>query len=237
MTAFGSAGFSQMTPVDGPGICFVEYPTSGIITKAVADSIFHLLSDFFARYGYWVIFFGVMLENAGLPIPGETVLLFAGFLAYHGKIGLLPAILTAIAGATLGDSLGFWLGRYGGTAFVNRFLRRIAWVAKRYDGAQKLFVKYGPWAVFTARFITGLRVFSGILAGVLQMPYWRFLLFNFTGAVAWALTIGCVGFFFGSNWDRLVSLLTRLDRFTLAVVGVGGVVLFLVYLLRRKKTC
>jgi membrane-associated protein len=203
----------------------------------VADSIFHLLSDFFARYGYWVIFFGVMLENAGLPIPGETVLLFAGFLAYHGKIGLLPAILTAIAGATLGDSLGFWLGRYGGTAFVNRFLRRIAWVRKRYDEAQKLFVKYGQWAVFTARFITGLRVFSGILAGVLLMPYWRFLLFNFTGAVAWALTIGCVGFFFGSNWDRLVGLLTQLDRFALVVVGIGGVVLFLVHLLRRKKTC
>jgi membrane-associated protein len=202
----------------------------------VADSIFHLLSDFFARYGYWVIFFGVMLENAGLPIPGETVLLFAGFLAYHGKIGLLPAILTAIAGATLGDSLGFWLGRYGGTAFVNRFLRRIAWVRKRYDEAQKLFVKYGQWAVFTARFITGLRVFSGILAGVLLMPYWRFLLFNFTGAVAWALTIGCVGFFFGSNWDRLVGLLTQLDRFALVVVGIGGVVLFLVHLLRRKKT-
>jgi membrane-associated protein len=221
---------------DGPGICFAEYPTSGIITKAVADSIFHLLSDFFARYGYWVIFFGVMLENAGLPIPGETVLLFAGFLAYHGKIGLLPAILTAIAGATLGDSLGFWLGRYGGTAFVNRFLRRIAWVRKRYDEAQKLFVKYGPWAVFAARFITGLRVFSGILAGVLLMPYRRFLFFNFTGAVAWALTIGCVGFFFGSNWDRLVRLLIQLDRFTLAVVGIGGVVLFLVYLLRRKKT-
>ena len=202
----------------------------------MADSIFHLLSDFFARYGYWVIFFGVMLENAGLPIPGETVLLFAGFLAYHGKIGLLPAILTAIAGATLGDSLGFWLGRYGGTAFVNRFLRRIAWVRKRYDEAQKLFVKYGQWAVFTARFITGLRVFSGILAGVLLMPYWRFLLFNFTGAVAWALTIGCVGFFFGSNWDRLVGLLTQLDRFALVVVGIGGVVLFLVHLLRRKKT-
>ena len=220
-----------------PGICFAEYPASGIITKAVADSIFHVLSDFFARYGYWAIFFGVMLENAGLPIPGETVLLFAGFLAYHGKIGLLPSILTAIAGATLGDSLGFCLGRFGGTAFVNRFLRRIPWVRKRYDNAQRLFLKYGPWAVFTARFITGLRVFSGILAGVLRMPYRRFLLFNFTGAVVWALTIGCVGFFFGSNWNRLVRLLTRLNRYTLIAVGIGGAVLLLVYLLRRKKTC
>jgi membrane protein DedA with SNARE-associated domain len=201
----------------------------------VADSVFQLLSDFFARYGYWVIFFGVMLENAGVPLPGETVLLFAGFLAYHGKIGLLPAILTAIAGATIGDSLGFVLGRYGGTAFVNHFLRRIGWVARRYDEAQKLFLKYGQWAVFTARFITGLRVFAGILAGVLSMPYPRFLFFNFTGAVCWALTIGCVGFLFGSSWKRLVNLLIRLDRITLAVIGAGAVVLLVAHLVRGRK--
>jgi membrane protein DedA with SNARE-associated domain len=202
----------------------------------VANSIFQLLSDFFARYGYWVVFFGVMLENAGLPVPGETVLLFAGFLAYHGKIGLLPAILTAVAGATIGDSLGFLLGRYGGTAFVNRYLRRWAWVEKRYDDAQKLFLKYGPWAVFTARFITGLRVFAGILAGVLLMPYPRFLFFNFTGAVSWALAIGCIGFMFGSNWEPLVGFLARLDRITLVIAALGVAVALLVHLLRRKKT-
>jgi len=212
-----------------------ENPTSGIIAGAVADSAFQLLSDFFARYGYWVVFFGVMLENAGLPIPGETVLLFAGFLAYRGKIALLPAILTAIAGATIGDSLGFLLGRYGGTPLVNRFLRRIAWVAKRYDDAQRLFLKYGQWAVFTARFITGLRVFAGILAGVLLMPYPRFLLFNFTGAVCWALIIGSIGFLFGSSWERLVNLLQQLDRATLMIVGVGVGVLLVVHLVRRKR--
>lgn len=202
----------------------------------MANTIFQLLSEFFARYGYWVVFFGVMLENAGLPVPGETVLLFAGFLAFQGKIGLVPAILTAIVGATIGDSLGFLVGRYGGTAFVNRYLRRLAWVGKQYDDAQKLFLKYGQWAVFTARFITGLRVFAGILAGVLLMPYPRFLLFNFTGAVCWALAIGCIGFAFGSNWERLVSFLARLDRITLLIVAVVVLVVLLVQVLRRKKT-
>jgi membrane protein DedA with SNARE-associated domain len=202
----------------------------------VANSIFQVLTDFFARYGYWVIFFGVMLENAGLPIPGETVLLFAGFLAFHGKIKLLLVILIAIAGATTGDSLGFLLGRYGGTAFVNRFLRRYAWIAKRYDDAQKLFMRYGQWAVFTARFITGLRVFSGILAGVLLMPYPRFLFFNFTGAVCWAITIGCIGFSFGSSWERLVSFLQRLDRIALVIVVAAVLVPFVVHWSRRRKT-
>jgi len=201
----------------------------------VANSIFQLLSDFFARYGYWVIFFGVMLENAGLPVPGETVLLFAGFLAFHGKIRLLPAILIAIAGATIGDSLGFLLGRYGGTPLVNRVLRRIPWVAKRYDDAHTLFLKYGQWAVFTARFIVGLRVFAGILAGVLLMPYPRFLVFNFTGAVCWAMTIGSIGFLFGSNWDRLANFLNQLNRITLVIIGAGALALYLVHLFRPKR--
>ena len=202
----------------------------------MANSIFQILSDFFARYGYWVVFFGVMLENIGVPIPGETVLLFAGFLAYQGKIHILPAILTAITGATTGASLGYLLGRYGGTSVVNRFLRRFPRVATRYDNAQKMFLKYGQWAVFAARFITGLRVFAGILAGVLRMPFSIFLVFSFAGAVCWAVVIGYVGFLFGSNWGRLVNFVSRMDRIALTIIGGWAVVLLLVHLVRRRKT-
>lgn len=87
--------------------------------RPVADSIFQILSHFFAEYGYWVVFFGVMLENAGLPVPGETVLIFSGFLAYQGDVRLGRAILTAIAGATVGDSLGYCLGRFGARRFTS----------------------------------------------------------------------------------------------------------------------
>ena len=201
----------------------------------MANSIFQLLSAFFARYGYGAVFLGVMLENLGLPIPGETVLLFAGFLAFQGKMELAPAVLMAITGATLGSSLGFGLGRYGGVALVNRFLRRHAWVAKQYDDAHRMFLKYDAWAVFTARFITGLRVFAGILAGVLLMPFSRFLFFTFTGAVAWALAIGYVGFEFGSNWEQLVRFFERLNRFTLVSLAVAVVVGLAVHVLRRRK--
>jgi membrane protein DedA with SNARE-associated domain len=201
----------------------------------VANTIFQLLSEFFARYGYWVVFFGVMLENIGFPVPGETVLLFAGFLAYQGKIHILPAILAAIAGATIGASLGYLLGRYGGTSLVNRFLSRFPRLRKRYDDAQKTFLKHGQWAVFAARFITGLRVFAGILAGVLRMPFSTFMLFSFAGAVCWALAIGYVGFLFGSSWGKLVSLVGRMDRIALVIIASGVAVLLLVSWLRRKK--
>ena len=202
----------------------------------MANTIFQLLSDFFARYGYWVVFFGVMLENIGFPVPGETVLLFAGFLAYQGKIHILPAILTAIAGATIGASLGYLLGRYGGTSLVNRLLSRFPRLRKRYDDAQKTFLKHGRWAVFAARFITGLRVFAGILAGVLRMPFSTFMLFSFAGAVSWAFAIGYVGFLFGSSWSKLVSLVGRMDRIALLIIGGCAVVLIVVRLVRRRKS-
>jgi membrane protein DedA with SNARE-associated domain len=202
----------------------------------VANTIFQLLSDFFARYGYWVVFFGVMLENVGFPIPGETVLLFAGFLAYQGKIHILPAILTAIAGATTGATLGYLLGWYGGPSVVNRVLGRFPRLRKRYDDAQRMFLKHGQWAVFAARFITGLRIFAGIVAGVLRMPFLIFLFFSFAGAVCWALVIGYVGFLFGSNWSTLVSFVGRIDRIALVIIGAIALVLLLVHLARRKKS-
>lgn len=201
----------------------------------MANTIFQILSDIFARYGLWVVFFGVMAENIGFPIPGETVLLFAGFLAYQGTIHIVPAILTAVAGATVGASGGFLLGRYGGTSLVNRILRRFPRLRKKYDDAQKMFVEHGHWAVFTARFITGVRMFAGVLAGALRMPFWTFLFFSFAGAVCWALVIGYAGFLFGSSWGKLVSIITRMDRIALAIIGVGAVALLLVYLVRRRK--
>ncbi len=210
--------------------------SSCIIGTVVAGSIFQTLSDFFARYGYWAVFFGVMLENVGVPVPGETVLLFAGFLAYQGKMEIVPAMVTAMAGATLGAGLGFAIGRYGGATLVTRILRTFPRIARQYDGAQKLFLKHGQWAVFAARFITGLRVFAGLLAGVLRMPFPIFLFYTFAGAACWALAIGCVGFVFGSSWSRLVVMLGRMDRIALLAIVACLLIVLLVNLARRKKT-
>lgn len=203
----------------------------------MADSIFQILSHFFEDYGYWVVFFGVMLENAGLPVPGETVLIFSGFLAYHGEVRLGRAILTAIAGATVGDSLGYCLGRFGGAAFFERYVRSFRTLSRQFDRSQALFLKHGHWAVFVGRFITGLRVFAGPLAGIFRLPYHRFLFFNFTGAIAWATTFGCVGFLFGSSWERLVRVVQRLHG---VILGAAIIVVFVAgvfwYWRRRKSS-
>jgi len=200
----------------------------------VAHSIFQILSHFFAQYGYWAIFFGVMLENAGVPVPGETVLLFAGFLAYQGDMHFGRAVVTGIAGATVGDTLGYCLGRFGGAAFIEKYRRRLGFLARHYEKSQATYLRHGQWAVFVARFITGLRMFSGILAGSFRMPYPRFIAFDFSGAVIWATTIVSIGLFFGSNWERLIHFVKEFDLAILAVVGLGIVVaLFASY--RRRN--
>jgi len=216
--------------------CSRHLPLFSCHDSNVAETLFQSLSGFFARYGYWTVFFGVMLENAGLPVPGETVLLFAGFLAYQGQIHLGRAILTAIAGATLGDSLGYLVGRLGGTALVRKYRGRFLISARRFDRAQAIFLRWGQWAVFVARFITGLRVIAGPFAGAFVMPYPRFLFFNFTGAVVWAIAIGWVGFLFGSNWGRLAQLFKEIDLITLGALVVAGLGAGIVYLLRRSQT-
>jgi membrane protein DedA with SNARE-associated domain len=202
----------------------------------MAHTIFQTLAEFFAEYGYWVVFVGVMLENAGIPIPGETVLLFAGFLAYHGKIDLLPSILVAIAGATIGDSMGFLVGSVGGRRFVDRYIRKFPVIAKSFDHSQTLFLKYGQWAVFTGRFITGLRMFAGILAGLFRMRYRRFLVFNFTGATVWAIAIIYVGFLFGNSWELVQQHLVQVNEIALAAVIVAVVIGLASYYFKKKRT-
>jgi membrane protein DedA with SNARE-associated domain len=201
----------------------------------MAHTIFQTLSEVFSRYGYWVVFFGVMLENAGIPVPGETVLLFAGFLAYHGKIDLFPSILVAIAGATLGDSMGFLIGHFGGRPFVDRFIRRFPVVRKSFDHSQALFLKYGQWAVFTGRFITGLRMFAGIIAGLFRMPYRRFLFFNFTGATVWAIAIIYVGYLFGNSWQLVEQHFLKINEFVMAAVLVAVLIGVASYYFRKKR--
>jgi membrane protein DedA with SNARE-associated domain len=201
----------------------------------MAETLFQTLSLFFSHYGLWVVFFGVMLENAGVPVPGETVLLFAGFLAYRGDVDLWWAIVIGMAGASLGDTLGYLVGRFAGKPFVEKYVRRFSLLSRQFGRAEKEFRRHGHWAVFVGRFITGLRVFAGPLAGMFRMAYPRFLFFNFTGAMIWATTIVSVGFIFGGSWESLLRFVERLHWLTLAAIGVCAVVAAVFYFIRRRR--
>lgn len=167
--------------------------------------------DLFARYGYAAVFVGVFLENTGLPVPGETMLLAGAALAQFGRLSLVWVIASAIAGATLGDNLGFLIGRHGGRRLAERFIP-----AAQLRDFDRYFEQHGPKTVFVARFITGLRVVGAILAGGSGMRWPTFLMYNALGAVVWSTTFGFVGYALGKSWDTL-------ERFV-GVAGIAGLI-------------
>ena len=179
------------------------------------------LVDLFARYGYAVVFFGVFLENVGVPVPGETALLAGSALASFGQLSLPIVIVVAIAGATLGDNLGFFIGRRGGRGFAERHGWRVGFTRARLAEFDRFFARHGPKTVFAARFITGLRVVGAILAGGSGMHWRSFVVYNAAGAIVWCSVIGTSGYLLGSSWEALEKWIGRSSLIALAVVAAA----------------
>ena len=200
----------------------------------MAQHIFELLKEFLARYGYWAIAATLLLENAGIPVPGETILLLASFLAYsEHRLHLAYIIMVATCAATLGDNLGYWAGHKGGRPLLERYQHILHVPTRALQRGERMFARYGAPTIFFARFVAGLRIFAGPLAGVLRMDWKKFAFFNLLGASVWVTVISLVGFVFGRHWHRLVHMLKRLDV-VIAIVAVI-VILFLWWKHRTEK--
>ncbi len=154
------------------------------------------------QYGYWAVFLGIMLENAGIPIPGETITLVGGFLAGSGDLTYWWVLTSAIAGAVIGDNVGYWVGVLGGWAILVRIARLFRIKEDRLIAARDQFAENAPKAVFFGRFVALLRIFAGPLAGAVGMAYPKFLLCNLAGAATWASIMVSLSYFTG----RLIPL-------------------------------
>lgn len=197
----------------------------------MAHHILEFLRGAIVHYGYWAIAVALLLENTGIPVPGETVLLLASFLAYsEHSLQLSWIIIVGTIAATLGDNLGYAIGFRGGRPLLERYRELLGLRPAGLERGDRLFAQYGTVAVFFARFIFGLRILAGPLAGVLRMPWKKFLLFNFLGALLWVAVIASVGYLFGRNWARLAQGLKWFD-ITVAVL----VLLAALYFWRRGR--
>lgn len=177
----------------------------------MAHHLFISFSHFFRLYGYWTIFLATLLEGAGLPLPGETLLLFAGFVARKGDIHLSVAIIAAIGGSTAGETIGYLIGWLGGEAFLDAHRKRLMISSGAYEKSRAVFLKNAGWAIVAARFIAGFRELAGIVAGVFQMEFSAFFFYNLLGAMAWSITMCAVGFLVGKSWRRLLRVFGHID--------------------------
>jgi membrane-associated protein len=180
--------------------------------------IFDLLRTAMVNYGYWAVAAALLLENAGAPVPGETVLLLASFLAYSERnLQLGWIILVGTAAAAVGDNLGYLIGEYGGRRLLDRYRHSLVINDAVVERGERLFARYGAATILFARFVFGMRVIAGPMAGVLRMPWKKFAVFNFLGAALWVTVIASVGFIFGSRWSALMHFMKRFD----VILGVA----------------
>ncbi|MBW4508665.1 MAG: DedA family protein [Scytonematopsis contorta HA4267-MV1] len=154
------------------------------------------------QYGYWAIFLGILLENLGIPLPGETVTLVGGFLAGSNELNYWLVLADAATGAVIGGTCGYWIGRIGGWPFLVRAGSIFRISEQRLIGIKEQFSENAAKAVFFGRFFALLRIFASPLAGIAEMPFANFFLWNVLGASTWASVMVTLAFFAG----RIISL-------------------------------
>jgi len=197
--------------------------------------ILQILREWLTEWGYWAVAGALLLENAGVPVPGETILILASVLAYKSELRLPIIIAVGTAAATLGDNIGYWIGREGGRPLLEKWKAFFRVRDAHIQRGEDLLEKHGPVAIFFARFIAGARIVAGPLAGVLHMHWRRFALFNFLGAVVWVSVISSLGYLFGSQADRLIVLLKKVDLVVLVAALAAAAVVWLRARRRRRE--
>ncbi|MDN3027684.1 DedA family protein [Streptomyces sp. S.PB5] len=181
---------------------------------------------------YLLVGLVIGLESLGIPLPGEIILVSSALLAsQHGEIDPFVLGACATAGAIIGDSIGYAIGRKGGRPLL-------AWLGRKFpkhfsEGhiatAERSFEKWGMWAVFFGRFVALLRIFAGPLAGVLRMPYWKFLIANVLGGILWAGGTTAVIYYVGVVAESWLKRFSWLGLVLAVLIGVTSMLV-----LKRK---
>ena len=183
------------------------------------------LYDLIGTYGYLIVFLLVGIESLGIPLPGETALITAAAFAALGRLNIAVVIASSAAGAIIGDNAGYWIGKKGGIAIVHKFGRYVRLDESKIARMHEFFEKHGAKTVFLGRFISLLRCWAAVLAGVANMPYGTFMLWNALGGVGWSVIFGSLGYIFGKNLPRLEHYIGQATMaaalLTALVVGLG----------------
>jgi membrane protein DedA with SNARE-associated domain len=185
------------------------------------------------QYGYLAIVVLVFVESFGVPAPGQTIIIVGAAYASRGHLNIVVLGICAFVAAVVGDSVGYLIGRYGGHALVLRFGRYIRLTRERLMRVERFMARHGPKIVAVARFVDGLRQFNGVVAGTVELPWRRFLLYNAIGAALWVGVWATAGYLAGDQLHSLLRTALAYQWYALAglVLLVGG---YLVFHLRRR---
>jgi len=163
----------------------------------------HSLLLSITKYSYFEIFIALGLGIVGLPIPDETLMAFAGFLVFQGKLNYLYTLMAAFMGTSCGITIGYVLGKTFGNPLIKRYASKMRVNPDHIQDAENFFNRYGKFALFIGYFIPGVRHLTAIFAGASLMPYRTFALFAYTGGFLWTITLVSLGYFLSENWRHV----------------------------------
>jgi membrane protein DedA with SNARE-associated domain len=191
------------------------------------------VTGFITAHGLPLLFAIVMLESFGIPLPGETALIAFGVLASQGHYSIEVVIAVAAVAAIVGDNLGYWIiGRWGGRNLFERWTWLSRYSSRVLPTAERIIGRHGGKTVFFGRFVSVLRYTVAWVAGLARMPWWRFLVWNATGGIVWATTVGLVSYYLGK---KAADAIATYGLFAAAAVAAAVVIAWLALSLLGKR--
>ena len=198
--------------------------------------VLHTLEPTLNQFGYLAVLGLVLIEDFGVPVPGETVLILAAVYAGAGRLNVVLVGLLGFLGAVIGDNVGFAIGHFGGRPLIERYGRYIFLTPERVARATGFFQRHGGWIIIVARFIEGLRQANGIIAGMSGIHWAKFLVFNAIGAALWVVAWTSVGYFSGSHINAIYDTASRYSSYTAVIVGALVVAYIVRHEVRVRRT-
>ena len=190
------------------------------------EFILHLV----VHYSYFGLFISMAFGIIGLPIPDETILAFAGFLAFNNELHFIPALLSAFAGSVSGITVSFFLGRTLGIKLLNKARRFIHNYEETIKKTHNNLEKYGGWIFIFGYYIPGIRHLVAIIAGTTEVRYSKFALYAYTGAFIWSTTFITLGYFLGKEWMKVVD---KIHGPVMLVSIILIALVLIIYILKR----
>ncbi|ULO06955.1 DedA family protein [Paenibacillus sp. 19GGS1-52] len=190
------------------------------------------IQELFATYGYNVMFFGLLLEFVALPFPGETTMAFAGFLSYTGRLDFMTLMAVAYAGTTVGMTVTYFVGLKAGLPFIQRYGRWFLFSPAKLAKTQVWFEKYGSVLIFIGYFVPGVRHFTGYFAGIIALPFRKFALYAYSGALFWVLLFLGIGRVFGPQWMGIFHLFELYSKW---IISGGALIVAVIVMYRYRK--
>ena len=200
------------------------------LLSALITAITLKVTAFISSMGYWGIGIGMAIESCNVPLPSEIILPFGGYLVYNGTLNYYGVAMAGAIGGTIGSLVSYYIGLFGGRAFLERYGSYLGLPQRRLIQAEEWFARYGNSTVFITRLLPGIRTFISLPVGAAKMNVGYFTIYTFIGSLIWSLFLTYVGLMLGENWELIKPWFHKID-----LIIIAAIIFAVFYYIFKKK--